>query len=678
MVEYKFFKSYSEDVVIHNKKSYENNIFTFDIETSSYLNYKGSIIPACEYKKYKEEDLEYFSSMYIWVFGINKTVYYGRTWEEFSDFLKAFDSVNPKVNKIVYVHNLAFEFQFLKSHIKVKNVFARKSRKVIGFDLEEYNISFRCSLYLTNASLEYLPNLYGLKIKKQVGFLDYDLLRNQYTELTDKELKYCEYDSLVLYEVINFFKKQYIEVFNIPKTSTGIVRKEFKEEVKGNKQYYNKIKKAYNKSPHIYNFLVKAFAGGYTHANYIYADEIIEDVSSFDESSAYPFHMVTFMFPSTEFKKCYINKIEDMVSNFAYLVKVKLKNVKSRYYNHVLSYSHCYDMYNVICDNGRIISADELTFYGTEIDLKLYLDCYECEYEILESYYSLYRFLPIELVKFILKKYKNKVVLKSIDEVKGMLEKNKFNSIYGMCVTNTIRSEVLYDDSFGWNERQLTNEEIETKLNKEFFYSFLSFSWGVWITSRSRNTLIRQIIANDDYLIYSDTDSLKLKSGFDQKYIDDYNKNVIEKIKDVCKQRGLKFSDFSVLDAKGKKHTLGLFEYEGTYDKFKTLGAKKYCVEKNGVVELTVSGIPKKSGSKCLKDINEFKKGKVFSAEITGKKVAMYNDEIPAHTLKDFQGNEAEVSAGSGVTIIGADYTLGITNEYEDLIQSSERSLYNE
>ena len=48
--------------------------------------------------------------MYIWMFSINKDVYYGRTWDEFIEFLNRLELFNDK-KKIVFVHNLSFEFQ---------------------------------------------------------------------------------------------------------------------------------------------------------------------------------------------------------------------------------------------------------------------------------------------------------------------------------------------------------------------------------------------------------------------------------------------------------------------------------------------------------------------------------------------------------------------------------------
>ena len=686
MIWWENFITYEPVIVEHNKQFFDNNIFTFDIETSSYLKVQDKFYPAFDYRKYKDEEMEYFSSMYIWMFGINEDVYYGRTWYELKQFLKKVDEVNSGITKICYIHNASFEFQFLYPHFKISNIFARTKRKVITFDFEDFNFSFRCSLFLTNSSLENLPSIYNLKRKKQVGSLDYNMIRNQYTTLTEEELRYCEYDCLVLYDVISIFKDQYEFIYNIPKTSTGIVRKEYKESIKGNKDYYRKIRKSYNSNPIIYTFLVRAFQGGYTHANYIYADEVLgsydgdedDEIDSYDISSSYPAHMMLFPYPSTEFKKCTVKRVEEFISYFAYLLKVRFKNVRSRYYNNFISYSKCYDMYNPVCDNGRIISADSFTMYITDIDFKLYLDAYDCEYEIEEAYYSLYKYLPIEFVQFILNKYELKTKLKGIagKEVEYMIQKQRYNSLFGMSVTNTIRSNVVWNNGI-WEEVPLTNEEIEKKLRKEFNYAFLSFSYGVWITAYARNTLCRQIMANDEFLIYADTDSLKLKKGYSKEPILKYNAEVKKKIDDVCRRRNLDHNKFSPVDAKGKMHTIGLFEYEGSYDKFITLGAKKYCIEKDGEIEITVSGIPKKNGKKCLKDINEFRKGKIFPYEITGKQSAFYNDDMPEHFITDYQGHQAFIPSGAGITIVGTDYTLGITQEYEYIIMSSERGLYN-
>ena len=663
------------DVKRYNRLKYDNNIYSFDIETSSYFAIDNINHAARHYKKYHNDkvEIDYRSTMYIWQFSINDRVYYGRTWKEFRQFLQNIN--DPEVRKIVYVHNLSFEFQFLWSNFEIKKVFARKSRKVIYCELEEFNIEFRCSLYLTSASLEFVPGLYDLPVKKLVGDLDYSKIRHSNTYLFKEELNYCEHDCLVVYELIKYYRSIYNHVYRIPRTNTGIVRKEFQKTIRKNNKYKHKILKAYNDDPIVYNFLVKAFAGGYTHANFIYADEIQKNVTSFDEASAYPYHMLSRRYPAKTFKKCYIKDLSRLNHNFAYLMKIRLINVKSRYYNHFISYSKCYDCYDPILDNGRLVSASSITMYCTDIDIRLYQDSYNFEYEILDIYYSTYEYLPIELTEFLLKIYGEKTILKG-EGAKYIIKKSQFNSMYGMCVTNNIRDDVTFNNG-EWSETPLSNEQIIEQLQKEKKKAFLSFAWGVWITSYSRDTLCRQIMNNDDYTVYCDTDSIKLVPGFNEDSIVKYNESVKSLIETVCKKRDIDINKFYPEDKKGVKHGLGFFENEGTYHEFITLGAKKYCYTDDKGLHITVSGVPKRTGIKCLKDISEFKKGLLFDTERTGKLAAYYNDDQQEHVLYDYQGNALTIKDGSGVTLIGSDYTLGMTVEYEDFI-SSDRALFKE
>ena len=381
------------------------------------------------------------------MFGINDKVYYGRTWDEFVEFIEELE-INVPEKKIIFVHNLSFEFQFFKSVFKVNNVFARKSHKVIRCELEDYNIEFRCSFTMSNCALASLPRLYKLPVEKKVGDLDYSKLRTSITELTDKEMGYCEYDCLVVYYYILQELETYERIDKIPLTNTGHVRKELKDAVMEDYSYRNKVRRSINIDPHVYNLLVECFAGGYTHANWIHADEIIENVDSWDFTSSYPYVMVTHKFPSSEFKKCNIKTLKDLNNRFAYILIVKFKDLKCKYYNNYISMSKCRYIKGARYDNGRIIQADEIEIVLTDIDFKLILDMYDCTYEITESYFSFYNYLPIQYIKFILKKYVNKTKFKGVEgkELEYMKEKNRFNSLYGMTVTNTIRDKVEYDD----------------------------------------------------------------------------------------------------------------------------------------------------------------------------------------------------------------------------------------
>ena len=673
--------------IIRNK--IDNTIYTFDIETTSYLILNGEIIPASNYLKLSEEDRQKAipqACMYIWQFSVNDQVYYGRTWDEFQKFIDLLEA-NDDHKKIIYVHNLSFEFQFICKVLKIRDVLSRKSRKVMSARLADYNIEFRCTYYLSNVKLEKLSDIYGLSVKKKTGDLNYDLIRTPATKLTDKELGYCEYDCLVTYQYIRFERDQYGSVNKIPLTSTGKVRRELQHLVMKDPYYRRIVNECINIRPSVYNMLIEAFAGGYTHANFIYSDEVLPNVDSYDETSAYPYVLVSHKFPMSEFKKCEIKKAEDMLQSFAYLVRVKFHNIKCKYYNNFISASKCLDCAGARIDNGRIIRAKEVYITLTDVDFRFILDTYEVEsYEIVDSYYALYKYLPVKFIDFVLDKYVNKTKFKNVEgkELEYALEKAKFNSIYGMTVTNMIRDDVNYNSNTGWSESPLSDTAIFDKLLDEKKKSFLSFAWGVWVTAYARDNLLRRVIALDQYTAYCDTDSVKLVEGYDKSVFEEYNKSVFKKIKRASADLGIPLEKYSPKDSKGREHLLGVFEFETinnrehTYDKFITQGAKKYCIERDGQIEITVSGVPKKGGEKCLSKVDDFRDDLVFDYENTNKKTLIYNDiQIPLDIV-DYNGIKYKVEDKSGICLLPTTYKLGKALEYANLLtdNSSARAKF--
>ena len=660
------------------KKKYVDKIFSFDIETTSYFIYNGRIYSQKEYNPevYADKDIEYGSCMYIWQLGIDDTVYFGRTWEELKEFFDIIEAAYPE-KKIFFIHNLAFEFQFLRTVFEIDKVFARSQRKPIYCTLADYNIEMRCTYFMSNNALAALPKMYDLPVEKLSGDLDYSKIRHPETPLTEEELAYCEHDILVVYWYIKHLLEIYPNTNKIPKTNTGQVRRELQTVTEKDWKYKKYVRQAINTDPHVYNMLLDAFAGGYTHANYRYADLILENVDSWDISSSYPFVLCTERYPGSEFKRCYIKDPADMISSFAYLLRVKFKGLKTKFQNNIISYSHCTNIIDGFYDNGRIIKAGELEMVCTDVDLKLFCSAYDYEScEILESYYAIYKYLHPTFIKFVLDKYVLKTTLKGVagKETEYTKEKNRFNSLYGMSVTNTIRNEVEYNSA--WEERALTNEEIENKLWADKKKAFLSFAYGVWVTAWARKNLFDVLLALDKFVAYADTDSLKLLPGYDKTVIEDYNRRAIEKTRSVCKKLGLEFRQFAPADIKGRKRQMGIYDYEGRYDLFKTLGAKKYCTETDKAINITVAGVPK-TGAACLSDIRDFKKGLIFDAETTGKNSLFYNDYQSAHKLTDYKGNIYNIKDRSGCCILPANYTLGVTEEYEELF-GSERARYRE
>ena len=111
---------------------------------------------------------------------------------------------------------------------------------------------------------------------------------------------------------------------------------------------------------------------------------------------------------------------------------VKFTNIKSKYFNNILSMSKCINIRGGKYDNGRIIEAKELETTITDVDFRLILLAYHCDYEILECYYSVYDYLPKRFINFILDKYVLKTQYKGVigKEIEYQRQKGLFNSLY--------------------------------------------------------------------------------------------------------------------------------------------------------------------------------------------------------------------------------------------------------
>ena len=167
------------------RRKYKDLITAFDIETTR--------IPDIE---------QSFMYVWQWQFGTEYTVV-GRTWEEFLDFQNHLRSVLGDVFLPVFVHNLSYEFQFLKGiyQFRQDDVFAVKSRKVLKCDMWDC-FEFRCSYLHSNMNLDTYTKKMGVQHAKLSGTFDYDKIRYPWTELSESEIAYCVHDVQGLVEAI--------------------------------------------------------------------------------------------------------------------------------------------------------------------------------------------------------------------------------------------------------------------------------------------------------------------------------------------------------------------------------------------------------------------------------------------------------------------------------------------
>lgn len=427
-------------------------IYTFDIETTSLFEFADGW-DTFRYSEPPEtySNIEKIAVPYIWQFGVDDDVYYGR---EFSDFEKVLKQISdPNVTKIIWVHALSYEFGFLPSILNkytITDMCARDVRKPISFYIPELNITFRCSYMLTNLSLEKSAKEYT-NIEK-MHTLDYDAkIRTPLTKLSPDELSYCEYDIRCLYEVIKYYVAKYGHVGQIPPTATSEVRQELKKHVN-----FSYIQKQWSlvPTPNMYMRLMACFQGGYTHANVLNVNKVHsidkygKGVTSYDIASSYPTVMCLEPYPSTPFMYIDYNDYKKMKDgNYCFMFHVKLHGVQSRYYNNYISFSRCVNFRGVtesekrklirenhlIYDNGRVQKCDMCEMWITDVDLEIIEKNYKIErVEFLSIYYSEARHLDIRVISFILELYNNKTKLKGVVDKVDIYKKSKsyINSLY--------------------------------------------------------------------------------------------------------------------------------------------------------------------------------------------------------------------------------------------------------
>lgn len=642
---------------------YYDCVCAFDIETTYLKEYDESI-------------------MYIWQFAFENVCVYGRTWDEYKDFL-AFLSTLPHTF-VVFVHNLSFEFQFLAGVFSFPsdNVFAVKSRKVLKATYA--NIEYRCSYIHSNMSLDkYIKSVGGEYQKLE---LDYSVTRYPWTVLSDKELDYCVNDVIGLTSAIRAeMKKDGDNLYTIPLTSTGYLRREAKRALQNWRPKIIAMRADYD----LQCKLKAAFRGGDTHANRRCAGHIIENVYGSDRSSSYPDVMVNCDFPMSAFMHIgYMteDELNTYLGRKALLITVAFGGLELRddlepcpY----ISLSKCQKFEHVICDNGRVMIARYAEMAVTDVDWRIIKYQYKAQSTvILDVYVADYKKLPKPLTDLMIEYYRKKTALKGDREQEYyyIKSKNKLNSGYGMCAQDPMPDSIEYREEVEHNGGFVYTAADPEKWDDAKNRYWLSYAWGVWVTAWARYRLHEgrlYIKKRGGMWVYGDTDSNKYTGDVDWT---EYNR---ERIKHSLKNGA--FAD----DSKGNRHYMGVYESEGKSDRFITWGAKKYAYTDKEGLHITVAGVGKKAGAKELvkaarisrhltggketgldlfkpsyrDEYGEKHKGFVFIEG--GGTESRYDDTIDLTVNID--GHDLRITRN--VSIVPSTYELSLTQEYRDLIR---------
>lgn len=635
------------------KVTYKDVICTFDIETTRLADIEQSV-------------------MYVWMFHIHPHItIVGRTWEQLQTLLEQFCKELEEETLCIFVHNLSYEFQFLRAIYEFTNeeVFAVDRRKVLKCTMYQEKLELRCSYLHSNMSLaEYTRKMKVLHTKLDGEEFDYTKERYPWTNLTERELEYCTHDVIGLAEAIAAeMEADKDNLYSFPLTSTGYVRRDAKRAMR--KAPPNFVK---NQLPdfEVWKMCNEAFRGGDTHANRYYAGRVLENVKSADRSSSYPDVLCNSDYPVSPFFRAGELDFDSLmhlitVRKKAVLMRVSITNLRltDEFWGApYLSRDKCRRIESGVYDNGRILKAEYLETTITDIDLRIIVEQYSfddlCAFDVA---YARYGKLPRPLIEETISYYIAKTELKNVagQEIYYMKSKNKLNSIYGMMAQKPVKQDIIYTGG-EWKEAEEPEAELLEKANAK---AWLCFQWGVWVTCHARWHLQEGIKLAGDNFVYCDTDSVKYLGEIDWT---DYNNARIKASKE---------SGAYATDPDGVTHYMGVYEADGFYAEFKTLGAKKYAftLEKGGDTFVTIAGVTKKKGGKELDKyggLKAFAPGFIFTE--AGGTESIYND-FPEITETVREGHIIKITPN--IVIKDSTYTLGITAEYESLLENSRLPL---
>lgn len=258
-----------------------------------------------------------------------------------------------------------------------------------------------------------------------------------------------------------------------------------------------------------------------------------------------------------------------------------------------------------------------------------------------------------------------------------------------MAVTDIVRPEIIYSGD-EWQDPKPPDFEQAIKDYNGSRSRFLFYPWGVWVTAYARRNLFTGICEFANDYVYSDTDSIKVLNAENHAdYIRRYNETIRAQLVRAMKYHGISPNAIEPETINHVKKCLGVWDFDGHYQQFKTLGAKRYLVQysddsrnpknKRGTYNLTVSGLNKRT---CVPHLLEnYGEQGIFSAfntelyippEYTGKNTHTYIDDSRTGKVVDYLGVEGDYNERSGVHLEKSDYSLKISREYLDYLLDVE------
>lgn len=658
------------------KVHYVEHLAAFDIETSSYM-----------------DEGEKRAVVYSYALAIDDTIYHARSADEFFPLLEKIAAdmeLSLDRRLVIYVHNLAYEWQFIKHYMAWESAFAISSDRRIVRAVSKLGIEFRCSYVLTNKPLAAVGKDVG--VQKMVGDIDHTLIRNSITPLSDEELGYIDNDVRILIE----FERQALTqeggsieqaLRSIPITKTGYVRRRMRKAALADPAYEQLISEL-TLTEETYTLARHSFQGGYTHANSTVMGQEMGDTVAVDLASSYPSSMLQFTYPMSSFHSVAheftAEELDKCIGHIHFFVTFVVYDAVSRYPFPYISLSKALSISDPSVDNGRVYSAANMTLTMTDVDWQIFRRCYDVEsIEIVDVMMAPAEYLPAAITDPIVTMYGDKTALKGVagQEVNYRSAKEDINGVYGSVAMDPVRTDFEFnaEDTEFVATIPTTEDALSKHNNSRSRYLF--YPWAAWVTAYSRYVLLMtmyDLIDAGVTVMYCDTDSIYHKpSPKAQGIIDRVNSEVRERLSTAMHYRWFYASDEEVEDAlapkdiKGVRHHIGLFEVDGHYDNFKTLGAKRYAVMKGDQFKITVAGLSKGAASfiEEIGGMEAFVDGLTVPAEKSGRLTHTYSEETAKNLITDYMGNTCRMEQHGFIHLEPSPYVLTVSDDYTRFVQ---------
>lgn len=342
-------------------------------------------------------------------------------------------------------------------------------------------------------------------------------------------------------------------------------------------------KEIYPKYYFDYMRLIKAYFGGICVAN---VKNFLIDcfpIAEYDRKSAYIYDLLIekhICEPLKSTNKSNYQFFLDNENSYFALMKIRIRKIYG--INYYLTYMRDIE--------GKKLNESSELLMLTNTDLNLLIaGCKTLEYDVLSLDVAKKDYLPEYMRNVIEKEFIKKELLGTI------IQKKKVNSIYGATVKKF--------------------EENDFKDQRDNAY--LTPHWGIETAAYARKNLIRLALKLDNWL-YTDTDSIYCEDNEkNATIIDEYNKEVENRVKKYCDKFGADFD---------KLKDLGKFMFKKAIKKMKINGKKQYMyTDINDEFTLIASGIPEGLYGEEAYDIKKLSAGK--------RKIVKFNPEKTSCTI---------------------------------------------